>query len=345
VRRQIRSSHPVERAGGRCGAEGMKPIWAIDNEDLSRRLIGDLPIETFNRDVREQRSVKFDATFDPPALHAVYDIGRLEAALANAAIPPLFIDIYCGGQLAKLTDVQNKSGKSNLAVLIEQVRRGATVRVRELQMFDARIADLVGAVQRLFAARSQINLYLTPPSTAGFPPHFDITDVFILQCAGAKQWTVFDQYADQQPLPLADTPWEPDRYTPRGAGETTVLKGGDVLYLPRGTMHAATCLSWQSMHLTISLSPLTVADVLAREVKRFAESDVTLRRRAVWSLSGDSAALTAEIKEHFRAIAESADAQTSVDAERRAIGGETNALPTTGMLMACLASLEAQSGA
>ena len=40
-------------------------------------------------------------------------------------------------------------------------------------------------------ARSQINLYLTPPFATGFPAHFDVTDVFIVQCSGAKSWTVF----------------------------------------------------------------------------------------------------------------------------------------------------------
>src|SRR5215469_5390057 len=196
---------------------------------VAQRLTGSLSIADFNGGIRERRFACFKAALVANEAVAVYDRSRLDAALAGAVIPPHFIDIYSGGQLLKLADVQSKSGQSATALIVSHVRQGATIRVRELQTFDAGIAELTSEVQRLFEARAQTNLYLTPPSAGGFPPHFDITDVFIIQCSGAKAWTVFERYAGRKPLPLMETPWEPARYKPQDGGETIVLSAGDVM--------------------------------------------------------------------------------------------------------------------
>ncbi|HEV2271324.1 MAG TPA: cupin domain-containing protein [Steroidobacteraceae bacterium] len=312
----------------------------LDARTVAQRLTGSLSIADFNREVRERRFVCFRAAFAANEAAGVYGHARLDAALAAAVIPPHFIDIFSGGQLVKLADVQNKSGLSASALIVAHLRQGATIRVRELQMFDAGIAALTGEVQQLFAARSQINLYLTPPWAEGFPPHFDTTDVFIIQCSGAKAWTLFERYADRKTLPLMETPWEPARYVPQDAGEMMVLTSGDALYLPRGTMHAAACLAQASLHLTVGLTPLTVADVMAGEVKRFAEGNVQLRQRAIWAEGGDTSALTAEIRRHFRAIADTADAQVAVAEERQVLRGEGETRSAAGALVACLTELE-----
>lgn len=308
--------------------------------DVAQRLTGPLSIERFNTEVRERKFAHFEAALAAEDAADVYDQRRLDAALAGAVIPPHFIDIYSGNQLVKLADVQSKSGQTGSALIASHLRQSATIRVRELQMFDAGIAALAQSVQRAFDARSQINLYLTPPSSTGFPPHFDTTDVFILQCVGAKSWTVFEQYADQQSLPLMETPWEPARYQPQGAGQSLVLNAGDVLYLPRGAMHAAACLRQSSLHLTISLTPLTVADVMIGEVKRLARENAQLRQRAVWTQQGDTTALRAEIRSHFRDLAATADVQSAIDTERKVIYGSDESRAAAGALIACLEELE-----
>jgi lysine-specific demethylase/histidyl-hydroxylase NO66 len=35
------------------------------------------------------------------------------------------------------------------------------------------------------------NVYLTPPGTQGFAPHFDDVDAFLLQLEGKKQWRLY----------------------------------------------------------------------------------------------------------------------------------------------------------
>jgi len=318
----------------------------FDARMLGRRLVGEMAIEDFNRDVRERRAAKFDAAIGPEALGELCSLSRLESALAREAVPTAYIDVFTGGQLAQLDDVQRMGGKSSLAVVAASIRRGATIRVRDIQKFDARLNRFAGEIQRLFAAQSQINVYLTPPAESGFPPHFDTTDVFILQCVGRKQWTVFHDYVDRTELPLMDTPWEPDRYKPAAPGEDMTLCPGDILYLPRGTMHQAFCTDRESLHLTIGLVPMTYADLLARELRRIAGTDVELRRRVPWSAgSGDKelGALTDRVRARWVELAGQIDVAEALRAEQRVLA--TDAAAPAGVLAAAIASLDANAGA
>ena len=105
----------------------------------------------------------------------------------------------------------------------------------------------------------QINAYVTPSQNQGFAPHHDVHDVFVLQVAGAKHWTVHPPVVDD---PLGNQPFDAfkDEIAERVAGEPlidTVLEPGDALYLPRGTVHSAQALGETSIHLTIGVHPVT----------------------------------------------------------------------------------------
>jgi JmjC domain len=106
----------------------------------------------------------------------------------------------------------------------------------------------------------QINAYVTPPQNQGFAAHYDVHDVFVLQVAGSKRWTI------HQPVfidPLPDQPWESrrDAVAARAAEDepvfTAQLQPGDALYLPRGTIHSAQAMGATSIHLTVGVHPIT----------------------------------------------------------------------------------------
>src|SRR6185503_13388978 len=99
----------------------------------------------------------------------------------------------------------------------------------------------------------QANSYVTPPSSRGFSAHYDVHDVFVLQLAGRKHWTIHAPVLDD---PLRDQPWGQRSAAVAAAAEQepvidTVLEPGDALYLPRGWLHAATALGEVSAHLTV----------------------------------------------------------------------------------------------
>ena len=51
---------------------------------------------------------------------------------------------------------------------------------------------------------TQVNAYITPPSSRGFSPHYDVHDVFVLQVAGEKHWRIHEPVL---PDPLRTQPW------------------------------------------------------------------------------------------------------------------------------------------
>jgi Cupin superfamily protein len=314
---------------------------AFDVQMLSRSLIGGREIEEFNCEVRERRAAKFAAAIPLEQLTQLCSLPKLESLLQWEAIPILYVDVFDGGHLRKLADVQKKSGKSALTAVADSFRRGSTIRVRDIDKFDAGLNHFVGEVQRSFLAQSQINVYLTPPNKSGFPPHFDITDVFIVQCLGRKEWKIFQDYSDKTELPLMETNWDPDRFKPSAPGEAITLCPGDVLYMPRGVMHQAYCTQRESMHLTISIVPLTFTDLIAKALKLAAESDIEFRRRVPWSIDPEdsgSEELVTQVKNLISKLADRIEVAGLLRAERSLFQGEPESGPS-GELEAAIASL------
>lgn len=256
---------------------------------LAIRLAGPDGVDFFDAKIRERRAQVFCAVFAPEAARGLMCLSELEKLLDGPDAPLDRTDIFHGGHILRLMDIHHRSNRLVSDVSAEYVAKGATLRVRDIERSSPVLAALTRNVSRVYAAKSQINLYLTPPATAGFPPHFDNTDVFILQVAGSKKWSLHPEYSNRVPLPAPDIAWDPQRFQPSGEAETHIMKVGDVLYLPRGAMHSAVCTNEESLHLTISLVPLTVGELLQREVDRLSRIEPGLRERVVWSVDGGEA--------------------------------------------------------
>ncbi|MGI8683228.1 MAG: cupin domain-containing protein [Mycobacteriales bacterium] len=149
--------------------------------------------------------------------------------------------------------------------LFELYEDGATVVLQALHRSWPPLADFCRRLAAELGHPTQCNAYLTPPGSRGFDAHHDTHDVFVLQVDGTKRWKV---YAPALPLPLRSQPSA--AYAERGALLaddatpliSTVLRPGDVLYLPRGYIHAAETNADRSIHLTVGVQALTWYDIL-----------------------------------------------------------------------------------
>jgi hypothetical protein len=129
---------------------------------------------------------------------------------------------------------------------------------------------------------TQVNAYVTPPSSRGFSAHYDVHDVFVLQVAGEKHWTIHEPVL---PDPLRTQPWTDRRAEVAAAAERepvidAVLRPGDALYLPRGYLHSATALGEISAHLTVGVHSVTrwaAAESALDLVRTLAAEDPELR--------------------------------------------------------------------
>jgi hypothetical protein len=165
----------------------------------------------------------------------------------------------------------------------------------------------------------QINAYITPPQNRGFAPHYDVHDVFVLQVAGRKRWTIHEPVVA---APLDNQPWEQFRaeVTARAAQPPVmdpVLEPGDALYLPRGTVHSALALGETAIHLTVGVHPVSRYQ-LVRHLLELAQDDPRLRTSLPMGVElADPSVLAAELADTVAALHARLDEIPAADVARR----------------------------
>jgi ribosomal protein L16 Arg81 hydroxylase len=163
--------------------------------------------------------------------------------------------------------------------VLVRLGEGSTLVLQALHRTWPPVVRFASALSAELGHPVQVNAYITPADSRGFAPHYDVHDVFVLQVAGRKHWTIHEPVVTD---PLDSQNWErfralvSDRARDDSPLIDAVLEPGDALYLPRGTIHAAEALGEVSIHLTVGVHPLT-RYTLVRSLLDMAESDADLR--------------------------------------------------------------------
>lgn len=173
---------------------------------------------------------------------------------------------------------------------------GATLVLQALQRTWGPVADFGARLSTELGHPVQANAYVTPPQNRGFDDHYDVHDVFVLQIEGAKRWLVHEPV---HPDPLRDQPWTDHRRAVAEAAKgepriDTVLEPGDVLYLPRGWLHAAQAQGEVSIHLTLGIHSWTryaLAEQLAQSALALLRDDPQMRGALPLGVHGPDGAI------------------------------------------------------
>jgi hypothetical protein len=172
----------------------------------------------------------------------------------------------------------DENGRLRTEAVQEFASQGATLVIHDIGSFVPAIGELTAAMERDLRCKVAVNAYLTFGAVSAFIPHSDAHDVLVLQVHGAKLWRSF---GCPLPFPLKGT-------RPR-VGEAEWegrLAPGDLLYLPRGEVHAAVPETLPSVHLTIGLTEATGVDLLQWLQTRAADSQA-LRQGVAASLAAE----------------------------------------------------------
>src|SRR5262249_23030854 len=143
-----------------------------------------------------------------------------------------------------------ESGRIDLPRAYQLFNSGATIALGQMHERLPELATLCRAMEQRFSSHFQTNLYLSPRNAQGFKTHFDSHDVFALQVAGSKQWTLNDTLIE---LPLHGQKFEPEKHMAGAATREITLRAGDVLYCPRGLFHSARATDEVSLHITLGV--------------------------------------------------------------------------------------------
>jgi Cupin superfamily protein len=219
-----------------------------------------------------------------------------------------------------LKHVTGSRGKATIprlkpAELTRQLREGATLVLDAVDELSAPIEELAEGLELFFREHVQVNLYAGWQTSRGFDLHWDDHDVFILQVAGRKKWSV---YGMTRPFPLvADV-----ETAEKPAGEPLwqgTLEDGDLLYIPRGWWHVAEALAEPTVHLTVGVHNRTGLDLLRWLAERMRACGTFRRDLPRLSTPRERAAHTARLREElFKEFDDAAIERFCADLDARA---------------------------
>jgi ribosomal protein L16 Arg81 hydroxylase len=244
------------------------PSEFLDNLTFAR-LIAPIPVETFLAEYWEQKPLivhRNDRDYYDDTL-TLDDFDR------HIASTPSYVKTAEAKTKAHAkTETDSTKGVENL---LSQMWSGHTLVLDQLQQREPKLSHLCRVLQRELGYGMQTNCYLTPPNGAGFTPHWDNHDVFVLQVLGSKHWKMEHE---RRRLPargdyMAD---EEGRFVREDAA-SFILKQGDLIYIPRGVVHAAECGAEPSLHITLGIHPRTWDDLLNSTIADLVRQDESLR--------------------------------------------------------------------
>jgi len=104
------------------------------------------------------------------------------------------------------------------------------------------------------------------------PVHHDDHDLLVVQLRGHKRW-----YLSQKPSELPNA-WRgiPGEAPELGPHATVDVRPGDLVYLPRGTLHSVDS-DTESLHVAIGFTPLTAREALIAALDHLSDHDQSLR--------------------------------------------------------------------
>jgi hypothetical protein len=213
---------------------------------------------------------------------------------------------------------QQVTGMGDPGRIFDEFRAGATVVFQGLHRSHPPLTRFCRALELELSHAVQANAYVTPAGSRGLGVHYDTHDVFVLQLAGSKAWTIHEPVLAD---PLPSQPW---KGTADDAGEPILsveLHAGDSLYVPRGFLHSARAQEELSAHLTIGVVTTTWYDLVRELVAGIADEPEFRRALPAGYATADPTALAAGVEETVARLrkwldAVDADAEAAATARR-----------------------------
>ncbi|MGZ3497571.1 MAG: cupin domain-containing protein [Vulcanimicrobiaceae bacterium] len=222
--------------------------------------------------------------------HGYFNLSELENVLYGSEVPADGIGVFKDGIPARAESYTQKTGRKNQrkdGIDIQVIdgdrvsalfAHGCSIVLDRVQTYSPNVRRLCHGLEAFFRHRVGANMYLTPPNSQGFAPHYDTHDTMLLQIEGSKRWRI---YRSGFELPLDDDEKQRFKAVKPALGEPILeidVHAGDLLYLPRGFMHEGKAGDGFSMHLTLGLYSVKWFDVLKEALTEGGFNESFLRR-------------------------------------------------------------------
>jgi hypothetical protein len=277
------------------------------------RIIAPIVAEEFFNDYWEKKPL-FVKRDSPGYYSDALTAADIDAYLQNRHLSPGFLNVLTDGKPApkeQWTYLKQNARNNFSERLVDVVKllklydEGATIVLNSGETALTLLNDLCGNLENELKCHIQANIYITPPNSQGFAPHFDAHNVLILQIHGSKHWKLYDFPVE---LPVQTTSVSEMRYEEREPGAEIEMQPGDMLYIPRGMVHCARAERDSSIHATIGVMVKPWSSLLKMLVRE-AEKDRNFRRLLPLGSSGENenSDFAAEFARHLQKLIERTD--------------------------------------
>lgn len=238
-----------------------------ENSAAFADLIAPVEVERFFAEIWEDRP--FHVSRNDSAFYAnLLTVADVERAISGGGLRYPAIQLARGGAFypPEAFTRSLRAGEDVFAgvPIVERIdaayRAGASISLPGFQRAWQPLGALVASLEAEFDHPVHANVYITPGGAAGFSPHYDTHEVFVLQIAGCKRWRI-----SQSPttLPHRSQPFRPQDVAGFEPALDITLQQGDLLYLPRGFTHTTNTAGEPSLHITIGVTVYTWVELLA----------------------------------------------------------------------------------
>ncbi|XP_051510283.1 ribosomal oxygenase 1 [Myxocyprinus asiaticus] len=206
--------------------------------------------KSFFRDNWEKKPILIQRQ-NPDYYKGLFSTAEFDCILRNDDVQygvNLDVTSYTNGK----RETHNPPGRALPYTVWDFYESGCSLRMLNPQAFSSTVWQVLSILQEKFGSMAGANVYLTPPGTQGFAPHYDDIEAFVVQLEGKKHWRVYNPRSEDEVLPLVSSP----NFSQAEIGQPimdVVLEAGDLLYFPRGFIHQGDCLpDAHSLHITVS---------------------------------------------------------------------------------------------
>lgn len=245
------------------GSRGERLIAQLEahrvNGSSIASLITPLSLETFLSEYFSTKPTVLQRS-RPEAFDQLISIAGIDDIILTHCLSSADLALVVGGNKIGEVEYTDSKGRVDVYKVMEFHGDGATIALHGMEAHHPSLAAVCASAEGTFGCVCGVNIYVTPPSSQGFRPHFDLEDVFILQIYGEKRWRIFEEAVRYPTAAHLGGDSDLNGHEPV---YDTMLQAGDLIYIPRGFVHEArTSERSTSVHVTLGMMPFTWAELL-----------------------------------------------------------------------------------
>jgi len=219
-------------------------------------LLAPVPFSEFIDAFRARERLHVSAS-DPTRAETLFSWREIDTLLSEHVLDDNVKIMRDGVRVPRQFYTSNEGKWLNVGAFHDLLPQGVSVVVDDVARSIPQISQLATAIEREMGLNTHVNAYLSFSKGGAFKPHWDLSDILVVQVHGKKRWRIWNteiSHFVETDRTKINTSVAPD--------QELELAAGDVLFIPRGAPHSAAVSTERSVHLTIGLYSETGIDFL-----------------------------------------------------------------------------------